>query len=167
MLKPAIKPNVWIGVDPGVTGAIGWVTDADEVGVADMPALAVKDSRRECQPHLMVDILRYLDQQYHVQGYAVEKTHAMPKQGVSSMFSMGDSQGCARSVGAALGWRVERPTPQAWMKVMFAGRQKRAKDASRALVCELWPKAHELVKLVKHHNRAEAILIAEWLRRTQ
>lgn len=49
-------------------------------------------------------------------------------------------------------------------KEMLAGRGKE-KDASRLRALELFPHLQEELKLKKHHNRADALLIAEWGRR--
>jgi crossover junction endodeoxyribonuclease RuvC len=45
------------------------------------------------------------------------------------------------------------------------GLQGKNKDASRAMAMRLWPGLREQLELKKHDGRAEALLLAEYLRR--
>lgn len=58
------------------------------------------------------------------------------------------------------GIQVYQTNPSAWKKTM--GLVGKDKEASRALALSLYPKAD--VKLVKHHDRAEALLLAHYLK---
>ena len=63
---------------------------------------------------------------------------------------------------AALSVPVEFVTPQCWKKYYNLGPDK---EASRAAALQLFPSQANELKLKKHHGRAEALLLAEFLRR--
>jgi crossover junction endodeoxyribonuclease RuvC len=65
---------------------------------------------------------------------------------------------------AALNIPHELITPQSWKKSMMNG-QPKEKDASRLVVMRLFPEVSDRLQLKKHHGRADALLIAEFLRR--
>ena len=94
---------------------------------------------------------------------AIERVHSMPKQGVASSFKFGMGFGIWLGILAALRLPHELVTPQAWKKLMLAGMPKE-KDASRQRAMQLFPDVD--LSLKRHHGRADALLIAEWLRRT-
>lgn len=153
-----------IGIDPGISGAIAAVTDHGNMVIAvhDMPVVvsAVKSrTAHEVDAAGLALILRSLDLAA-VKSVVIERVHAMPGQGVSSMMSLGDSKGVVRGVCAALGLPIEYVEPQRWKK--HAGLMGSDKDASRCLALQLWPSMAESLKLKKHHGRAEALLIARF-----
>jgi len=143
-----------IGVDCGISGAIALLNDNDSfIAVYDMPVMAGTGKRQQVNGAELAKILK------HVGGVAyVEKVYAMPKQGVSSMFSFGTSYGIVLGVLAALGIPVVLVTPQSWKK--RAGLTGKEKDAARALAQQLYPIA-ELGRK-KDIGRADALLIARF-----
>ena len=52
--------------------------------------------------------------------------------------------------------------PQAWQK--FHGIKKADKDLSLRIARDMFPEQRKLLTLKKHHNRAESLLIAEYIR---
>ncbi|MGL4498487.1 MAG: hypothetical protein ACRCU2_05435 [Planktothrix sp.] len=92
----------------------------------------------------------------------IENVHAMPGQGVTSMFSFGMGYGIWLGIIAALSIPVEFVTPQTWKKHYSLGSDK---ESSRVTALQLFPSQSENLKLKKHHGRAEALLLAEFLRR--
>jgi len=84
----------------------------------------------------------------------------MPKQGVASTFKFGRSYGTILGVLGALSIPTIRVRPQVW-KHHF-GLLRQPKDASRALAQRLYPDLQGL-NLVKHHGRADALLLARFL----
>ena len=88
----------------------------------------------------------------------------MPKQGVASSFSFGKTAGLIQGAASGLGLPYEMVTPQAWHKTMLAGMPK-GKDSSIQRCHELFPEVDCITKK-SHHNRADALLIAEHMRRT-
>jgi crossover junction endodeoxyribonuclease RuvC len=91
----------------------------------------------------------------------LESVHAMPGQGVRSMFSMGKGFGIWLGILAALGLRYELVTPQAWKREMMAG-MGREKDASRLRALQLFPQLGPELARTRDHGRADALLIAEY-----
>lgn len=99
---------------------------------------------------------------------AIELVHSMPGQGVTSMFSMGYGFGIWRMALVALDIPHELVTPQAWKKMLMAG-QPKDKQASVLVASQLYPQAYSQLigpKGGKKDGNADALLIAEWLRRT-
>ena len=152
-----------VGVDPGLGGALALLTgQGGLVEVWDMPVQTKTHGKgNEVDPFKLGDILREIESLADGQGVraTIERVAAMRGQGVTSVFSFGDSAGCVR---AALGV-MEIPTqfvlPTAWKKA--AGLGKKDKGASRTLATQCWPDRRDLFARVKDDGRAEAALIAK------
>lgn len=148
-----------LGCDVGAFGAIAILdTDSRELVVIDMPTLKVKRGPRvvnQVDAHLLADALRpHVDSETKA---LIEKVHAMPGQGVSSMFSFGRAAGIVEGVLAGLSVSFELIPPATWIKSMrtFGG-----KDGSRQRAQELFPDYAHLFARKKDDGRAEAALIA-------
>lgn len=158
-----------IGIDPGLDGAI-CVMEHGEVRLYDVPTLEVrrgKKKKREYNLAEVTDIIRKTGatlQPFHFH-VALEKVHSMPGQGVASMFSMGVGYGMWLGIISAYQIPYTLITPQAWKKEMMQGMGKE-KDASRQRAIQLFPQIADQLKLKKHHGRADALLIAEYLNRS-
>jgi crossover junction endodeoxyribonuclease RuvC len=99
---------------------------------------------------------------------AIEAIHAMPAQGVSSMFSMGEGFGLWKGILTALGCSWRTVTPQAWKKVVLAGYGNKDKGAAVQVASRLYPIVAGSLKTPRGRvldGRADAICIAEYLRR--
>lgn len=144
-----------VGIDPGLSGAVA-VLDAhlSVLVLEDMPTMGKGKSGNQVNPAALAEIL----QPYAGAHAALERVGAMPGQGVSSMFSLGDSYGTARAVLAVLGMPVEIVTPTVWKKHYHLDSDK---ERSRTKAIELFPGASLHRK--KDHGRAEALLLARWL----
>lgn len=153
-----------IGIDPGLTGALGFLRDGAFLAVEDMPTLTkgTGSVKREVSPAgLKQLILQHIPANEGVI-VVLERVNAMPGQGVSSVFSLGDSFGCARSVVASLGIEMVYVAPVTWKKHFKLTSDK---ETSRALAVRKWPTAPLTLK--KHSDRAESLLMALWLYDTQ
>lgn len=93
----------------------------------------------------------------------VERVGAMPGQGVSSTFAFGRAYGTILGVLAAAGVPVVLITPAVWKKHYRL--PAKDKEAARQKAIELFPGVEGLA-LKKHHNRAEALLLAHYYRQT-
>ena len=97
----------------------------------------------------------------------LEKAQAMPKQGVSSVFTYGDHFGQLQGILISLGIPYQLVTPQAWQKTMFAGTATTLKPKKRALIAatRLYPhqdwRAHEGCR-VAHDGIVDAALLATY-----
>jgi len=153
--KGGSMEKIYIGIDPGQTGAIavlakrnqGWVKDFDD-GNALAVLRAVYEEPMKWQAKA-----------------AIEKVSAMPKQGVASSFKFGTNFGIWQGRLEALQIPFVFVTPQKWQKAVFDSMPRGdRKEMSLNLARRLFPWADLNKK--KHHSRADALLIAEWLRRT-
>tara|TARA_R110000868_G_scaffold114309_4_gene306304 strand:- start:1420 stop:1929 length:510 start_codon:yes stop_codon:yes gene_type:complete len=150
--------NTYIGIDPGLSGAIAFI-GPDWYRVHDIPTMlkGTGKVKYEINSAGLQDIL-YKDLPNHsVAG--LERVNAMPGQGVSSVFSLGDSFGCCRSVLACAQVPTFYVTPTEWKKYF---RLTSDKEEARAMAIKLYPKAE--LHLKKHVDRAEALLIATFIK---
>lgn len=104
----------------------------------------------------------------------MELVHAMPGQGVTSMFTFGSSTGVALGALRAHGFSVKHSgvlkplievPPQRWVsyyRKAHAGTFAREFD-SAAIACLVLPAAAPYLQRKKDHNTADAILMALWL----
>lgn len=151
---------ITIGIDPGLSGAVAFLRDGAYVEVHDMPTVAKGSGsvKTEVDPAGLVSLLRQRVSVEEAAAAAVERVNAMPGQGVSSTFSLGDSFGCARSAVAACRFETVYVTPAQWKKHFKLSGDK---ELSRALAVRLFPAAP--LNFKKHADRAEALLLARWL----
>ncbi len=143
--------QVIIGIDPGQKGAAAILLPQS----TQVHTLEVFDLK-----HLRVGTHIFL-----------EKAHAMPKQGVSSMFNYG--VGFGRLIGwiEAMGVPYTLVTSPQWMKVMHQGCDGKltTKERSFQACARLFPGVNLLAtdrSKKPHDGMAEALLIAEYGRRT-
>ena len=150
--------QIFIGVDPGASGAIAGV-DADGAFLfAKVMPVYVEGKSTAVDA---VAVRRILDA-WAITATAVERVSAMPGQGVSSMFNFGKSYGTVLGVIGAMGYSRRDVAPQSWKKHFnLLGTEK---DASRGLAIKMFPGASLGRK--KDHGMADALLIARWLRDT-
>ena len=151
---------ITIGIDPGLSGAIGVLKDGGFVAVYDMPTVAKGSGsvKSEVDPAGLIAILRSAIPADEAGVVVLERVNAMPGQGVSSVFSLGDSFGCARSSIAACRFETVYVAPAKWKKYFNLTSDK---EMSRALAIRMFPEAP--LHLKKYSDRAEALLMARWL----
>jgi len=154
----------YIGIDPGLTGAVAWIMETGAVYTMSLPVMSnVKAAekgrkRTHINPReLATMLLRFPPAPYQV---FLEYTQAGMK-GALANYSLGHSSGIIMGVLSALGFSYEMVRPQEWKKEF--GLIKMQKDASRTMAQQLFPSVNLARK--KDEGRAEALLIAEWGRR--
>jgi crossover junction endodeoxyribonuclease RuvC len=147
-----------IGIDPGITGAIAILRD-EALEVLDIPTVRRNEKTNQVDPRGLAAVFRAVLSAHGPVHTIIEQVHSMPGQGVSSMFSMGMTCGIIEGVVSAMGIPYELVTPQIWKRSLGVGKEK---DLARAMASRLYPQAD--LSLKKHHNRAEAILIARYAR---
>lgn len=143
---------IYLGIDPGATGALALIGEGDPVVLdwqGDERAMA-----EQLQLHVALAGMPVLA--------ALERQQAMPKQGVASTFKLGVNFGVWLGLLAALGVPTILPRPRDWKKGYVPA--KADKDASLAVARRLFPTASLARK--KDHGRAEALLLADFARRT-
>ena len=147
----------FVGIDPGLSGAVAlWDTDHKRLRVWDMPVLKIRGKSVLNEP-ILADTLSSLTVWPDVQVF-VEQVHAMPRQGVTSMFSFGMSYGIVKGILAALDLPTTYVTPQVWQRRM--GVPAGGKNASRLRVLQLFPQHAALFERVRDNGRSDAALIA-------
>jgi crossover junction endodeoxyribonuclease RuvC len=152
------------GIDPGLTGAIGVLRDGAFLAVEDMPTVVkgVGSVKYEISPSGLKQLFRKHAGEGDEIVAVLERVNSMPGMSASSVFSLGDSFGCARSVVATAGVELTYVTPQTWKKHF---KLEKDKELSRALAIRMFPRAE--LHLKKHHDRAESLLMARWLWETR
>ena len=131
----------YIGIDPGKSGGIAIL---DDTGM-----YAIK------MPETEKDLFDYLKDNAYDSFCVIEQVHAMPGQGVTSMFNFGASYGGLRMALIGNNIPFETVTPQKWQKVLGC-RTQGDKNVSKRKAQELYP------ELKITHALADAILIAHY-----
>jgi crossover junction endodeoxyribonuclease RuvC len=156
---------MYIGIDPGLTGAISLIGNNGEFKeLIDMPTMAKNKAGGVVKNCVNARALHTILMQFagsddlSIVAF-LENVNAMPGQGVSSVFSLGDTFGSIRSVLACCNIETNLIAPQTWKKYFKIGKDK---EVVRALAIRLYPEASEYLKRKKDHNRAEALLIARY-----
>lgn len=143
-----------MGIDPGLSGAWALIDSAGGyVSAGDMH----NEDGRVLTRHVWAEMLMATNT--NKVRVAVERVHSMPKQGVATTFVFGAAYGCALALGNMFDEPAVLITPNQWKK--FYGLDA-DKNKSSQLAREMWPDAP--IKLKKHNGRAEALLIANYLR---
>jgi len=136
----------FLGIDPGVSGGLAIVNSlgelSDAVGFKNLTETDINDWMLAYPYSLAL----------------LEKVHSMPKQGVKSTFTFGQSYGLLRGVLVANNLKREFVTPQVWQKALGC-MTKGDKNVTKAKAQELFPNR----KIT--HAIADACLIAEYARR--
>ena len=145
-----------IGIDPGASGALVMLENDVPIEWLIMPTYKVGSATRVNA----AEVAFFMDHGIEIEHVYVEQVHAMPGQGVTSMFNFGHSCGTVMGVIAALGYAHTMVTPQSWKKA--AGLIGTDKDAARARAIQLWPSWTDLGAKGKGQALADAALIARF-----
>jgi len=146
-----------LGVDPGASGAIVLLENGQPVEWAMMPIMKTGATTRVNAVALAALIRSFIKQDEPMIAF-VEQVHAMPKQGVTSMFSFGHSCGVVAGVLGTLEISTTFVTPQTWKK--REGLLGSDKDAARFKAIMLWPYWRALDKKISGQALADAAFIA-------
>lgn len=137
-----------LGIDPGQSGGLAILNH--DLTAANVIAYA------KTTPHDIVEVLRPAK----IMKAYIENVHAMPAQGVVSVWKFGQNYGWWLGVLTALGIPFEKVQPLKWQTAMGC-RTGGDKNISKAKAQELFPN----MKLT--HALADALLIAEYGRRLE
>ena len=149
--RPESDVMVYIGIDPGKNGGIGAIYDNGESYAIKCPDTVLD----------MVQVLKDIkktDAQNQAK-LAIEKVHAFPGQGVTSMFTFGKGYGQWLGIIATLGIPYVEITPYSWQK--YYGKlpkdRKLKKNTLKHYAQQRFPDLKPTLVT------ADAILIANWL----
>lgn len=150
-----------VGIDPGMEGAAALIiTDMVTVTFEDAPTVAVKKGRDYLVGEMASIMMRLKPDRV-----GIEKLVGFPKMSNVACFKLGFGLGLWEGILAALCIPYTSIRPQEWKKDF--GLINQPKEASRACAQRLFPSASRHLERAKDHNRADALLIAEFVRRTQ
>ena len=164
---------IYIGIDPGVEGGIGLIhpTDPSLTTALDIPTtqitLQTKSKKKKVQHRTRYDLaeiwrwFQVIKEWRHRVVICLEQTQAIRKDTPITAFSMGTGYAMWPLFLLSHELVLEEREPGDWKRKM--GLFGKDKEFSRLKAQKLWPKAP--LFNVGHHNRAEALLIAEQVRR--
>lgn len=152
---------IFIGIDPGLTGAISFVTERT-CAVEDLPTMPLPGNgliKRKIDGRALVALIRanvpagekaeaYLELVSTMGG----KDNAVQTQG-----SLMRSLGTIETVLECMGIKPTMLAPQKWKRFYGLDADKKKSLEKARQLYETAP-----LNLAKHHNRAEALLIAHW-----
>jgi hypothetical protein len=144
----------YVGIDPGKTGAMAVI---DEFG-------NVYETTDYIDGPTCVALLEEWQMYYNIIHVGLELVHSMPKQGVSSSFKFGANYGRYQGILDGLHLPYTLITPQKWQAGVVPKRTGDSKKPSLTVARQMFPTAE--LHLVKHHGRADALLIADYVRRS-
>ena len=160
---------IYVGIDPGVTGAVAVFYPSSPPRVFDLPTVEVKQRRRidlQCGSLGLPGWLCREIGAYEGLLVGLEEIRAIPTFGSHSSFALGQVFGQLEATLSAAGLPYELVPPKVWQAGLFRGK---AKDPGSILLAarQKWPGLAEQLKRKKDHNRADALWIAEYLRRRE
>lgn len=146
--------NNTISIDPGVTGAIAYITD-NGATVWDMPLIKGQHDTQMIDTALISEVIA---DQWPYDIVIIERPqwrrHDGAKQVVSIWFNYGRLCACFEAWGEV--------APKVWKKDMGLDSDK---ELSLEMARELFPNLASMLTRKKDHNRAEALLIGAWFRK--
>lgn len=168
--------RIYIGIDPGLGGAVAFLGPRG-IHIDDAPAIEIAAGRRRTSAPVVLALLSLYDRTEimalcnpddSIEQHAVIEDvvgQAFGRQGTTAGQVMGHSVGVWEGVLVAAGISLRRVTPSAWKRSAPGGSLLGAdKAASRQRVAELFPAVAGRVARVRDDGRAEALLLAAWLR---
>jgi crossover junction endodeoxyribonuclease RuvC len=155
----------YVGIDPGVTGAVCFIDSGEveeSVAIYDLPTTERRNGRARIHGYELLEMLAH---ELPMEGKAVivvEAIHAMPVTGSIGVFSQGNVIGSIEAVldiiqATKPDLTVKYVTPVVWKR--YFELLKTTKEDSRALANRFFGYP-DCLKRKKDHNRAEAALLA-------
>jgi crossover junction endodeoxyribonuclease RuvC len=148
-----------LGVDPGLSGGLAVLDDAGAVAL--LHVMPVKDGQVDAAGLAALLWLHWPG----IDLAAVENVHAMPGQGVTSMFCFGRGLGTILGVLGAMGVKVVQPSPQRWKKDVLADRfDHSTKEGTMAWAAQRFPGAQLVLPRCRkaHSGLCDALALAAW-----
>lgn len=142
------------GIDPGAKGGLCFMDSLTKeiIHVNEMP---MRD--KELSYGDLSELLQY----YKADKYIIEHVHAMPMQGVVSMFNFGRMYGGLKAMAYAYSCDVVTANPKEWQKALF-GSVKWDKSVGINFVKEKYPDTRIILPRCRkeHDGITDAVCIA-------
>ena len=151
--------TLFIGIDPGLSGGLAF-RSGEEMSVLPMPILTITKAKGVRRVLDLTALANLIDDKtknkprIHV---FIERVASMPKQGVASMFSFGESYGAIKGIIAANFLPMTLVTPQTWKSKLKVSSNK---DDARYRASQLMPRFAHLWARRADDGLAEAALIS-------
>ena len=147
-----------LGIDVGLNGAIALIADGQLLQVHDMPTVTLERNNKT-KRMVNAQALSLIIRGAKADAAYLERLNAMPGQGVTSMFSMGQSLGVVLGILAACEVPTTTIPPRTWQKALDV---PQGKDGSRYRAAQLFPEHADMFSRVKDDGRSDAVLIAAY-----
>lgn len=161
-----MKRITWIGADPGAEGALALYSEGPGERNVRVEAVDMPWRKGEGLDYwTLAAILRNWVDSFEVRGVTIERVHAMPKQGVTSSFSFGDSFGALKQAVASAGMTYTLVQPGTWKAIYGLRGGRENKEGSVLKAIELFPRIKSELYGPKggiKDGRAEAVLLAHY-----
>lgn len=152
---PRRRAGVVLAIDPGVAGALAWVTrDGHLIDVDDMPTAKVRDRNK-----IIGGQLAAMMQARPIDYVLIEGVGPRPRESAMASFSFGYGAGLLEGIASGLGLPVHIVSSATWKRKAGVPADK---NGARHMACRLWPGASDQFRRVKDDGRAEAALMARW-----
>lgn len=154
---------IFVGVDPGASGAIASITKDGRIIAIDRFDKAETDGRISLivADHLATLVASGIVSDSSFISVAIERVSAMPGQGVSTMFAFGRAYGEAIGALHTSRVRLQLVTPATWQRDLGAPKRENPSAHKRTL--------REIAETTFGRKfvmcEADAALLAEWNRR--
>lgn len=150
--------NLYIGIDPGKSGAIA-VLDEDRKPVTSYPKMPWLNNRLDSETlHELFAECSSTSKRCVV---ICEKVHAMPRDSSRSAFTFGGAYHACLAIADLFDFPLLLVSPQTWKKVMLRDRGREKEDSVNA-ARDMFPSLRPQLKAKSSHNLAEAALIAAY-----
>lgn len=155
----------WIGIDPGQSGGLSFISE-HAVGAVVMPIHPKADQKMWGSPVDWMEVFTTLRSWRTKETYAVvERSQAMPKQGVSSTFKYGSSYGGLLTVLQVLQIPYHLVRPYTWKKAVLGEGETSGKESAIRYCQARWPSLSLLRNIrcrTPHDGMADALCIAAY-----
>ena len=144
-----------ISADPGMKGGLAILDTTSGIALAaPMPTIGKEIDYRKIHEAFTTSTPDLI---------VIEKVHAMPGQGVTSMFNFGLGYGALVALATVSTARVVLVTPQMWKKHVLAGTSK-DKDAAIQFCNHTYPTVNLILPRCRnaHDGMADAICLAHY-----
>lgn len=164
---------IFIGIDPGLDGGIALIKEGKDNEVLELKTFrmpTIKNPKNKTGKLYDIPEVNSIFKDCSNHSFAtLEKINPMPKQGVTSMFSMGQGYGILLGLLTANNIPHQLIQPRVWQRSMFGSINKKNTKEASIHACKMnYPKINLIPDGCKkpHHGIADALLMAEYARRT-